>query len=94
MELLGVAFLAWAQAVDRSQESGTTEQSEQNEFSERQYLNVSSTYGMRSGPLLAKCVPKQDCIVVPPPSNIMEVKKKNTYYRGQNRPVIKYKSKL
>ncbi len=41
--------------------------------------------------------PKQDCIVVPPPSNIMEVKKqkqqKNTYYRGQNRTLIKYKSK-
>ncbi len=28
-----------------------------------------------SGPLLAKWVPKQDFIVVPPPSNIMEVKK-------------------
>ncbi len=31
--------------------------------------------------------PKQDCIVVPPPSNIMEVQKnkKNTYYSGQYR---------
>ncbi len=47
-----------------------------------------------SGPLLAKWVPKQDFIVVPPPSNIMEVKKKTTYHRGQNRTLIKYKSKL
>ncbi len=46
-----------------------------------------------SGPLLAKngC-PKQDFIVVPPPSNIMEVLK-TTYHRGQNRTLIKYKSK-
>ncbi len=29
-----------------------------------------------SGPLLAKWVPKQDFIVVSPPSNIMEVKHK------------------
>ncbi len=36
--------------------------------------------------------PKQDFIVVPPPSNIMEVKK-NTYHRGQNRTLLKYKSK-
>ncbi len=36
--------------------------------------------------------PKQDCIVVPPPSNIMEVLK-TTYHRGQNRTLIKYKSK-
>ncbi len=36
--------------------------------------------------------PKQDFIVVPPPSNIMEVKNK-TYHRGQNRTLIKYKSK-
>ncbi len=32
--------------------------------------------------------PKQDFILVPPPSNIMEVKKKNTYKRGQNRTFI------
>ncbi len=37
--------------------------------------------------------PKQDFIVVPPPSNIMEVKTKN-YHRGQQRTLIKYKSKL
>ncbi len=48
-----------------------------------------------SGPLLeAKWVPKQDFIVVPPPSNIMEVKKKKNYHRDQNRTLIKYKSKL
>ncbi len=35
--------------------------------------------------------PKQNCIVVPPPQNIMEVKKKKNY-RGQ-RPLIKYKIK-
>ncbi len=29
-----------------------------------------------SGPLLAKWMPKQNCIVVPLPSNIMEVKNK------------------
>ncbi len=32
---------------------------------------------------------KQDFIVVPPPSNIMEVKKKKNYDRGQNRTLIK-----
>ncbi len=47
---------------------------------------------LNAGPLLAKCVPKQDFIVVPPPSNIMEVLK-TTYHRGQNRTLIKYKSK-
>ncbi len=36
--------------------------------------------------------PKQDFIVVPPPSNIMEVLK-TTYHRGQNRTLMKYKSK-
>ncbi len=30
---------------------------------------------MEAGPLLANGCLKQDCIVVPPPSNIMEVKK-------------------
>ncbi len=35
--------------------------------------------------------PKQVCIVVPPAPNIMEVKKKKpSYYRGQNRTLIKY----
>ncbi len=38
--------------------------------------------------------PKQNCIVVLPPSNIIDVKKnKKNYYRGQNRTLIKYKSK-
>ncbi len=37
-------------------------------------------------------VPKQDFIVVPPSSNIMEVKK-YTYHRCQNRILIKYESK-
>ncbi len=38
--------------------------------------------------------PKQNCIVVAPPSNIMIVKNKNKkYYSGQNRTLIKYKSK-
>ncbi len=45
--------------------------------------------------LLAKWVPyKQDFIVVPPPSNIMEVKKKKNYDRGQNRTLIKCNSNL
>ncbi len=35
---------------------------------------------------------KQDFIVVPPPSNLMEVKE-NTYHRGKNRTLIKHKSK-
>ncbi len=43
---------------------------------------------------LSKWVPKQDFIVVPPPSNIMEVKNKTPTIRGQNRTLTKYKSKL
>ncbi len=38
--------------------------------------------------------PKQDCFVVPPPSNIMEVKKKKkAHCRGKDRTLIKYKNK-
>ncbi len=37
--------------------------------------------------------PKQDCIIVPPPSNIMEVLKA-TYHRGQNRTLSDTKFKI
>ncbi len=52
-----------------------------------EYTNIKSYTQGRCWP---NGCPKQDCIVVPPPSNIMEVKK---FYRGQNRTLIKYKSK-
>lgn len=48
-----------------------------------------------TGPLPNGCL-KQDCIVVPPPSNIMEKKKRQPFtptISGQNRNLIKYKSK-
>ncbi len=36
----------------------------------------------QTGPLLANWVPKAELYCCAPPPNIMEVKKKNTYYRG------------
>ncbi len=55
------------------------------------YNHISST---DRGDIFIQWVPKQDFIVVPPPSNIMEVKNKNTYHKGSNRTLTKYKSKL
>ncbi len=61
------------------------------------YNDISSTADRGDIFIRAACwqkngCPKQDFIVVPPPSNIMEVLK-TTYHRGQNRTLIKYKSK-
>ncbi len=47
---------------------------EQNKWTHIVYF-VELEINMYPGPLLVKWCPKQDCIIVPPSSNIMEVKK-------------------